>query len=46
MALRDLARAMINAVRFGAPKPVLEVADMLQLARADMQAVDASLVRH
>jgi len=32
MPLRDLARAMINAVRFGAPKQVLEVADMRQLA--------------
>ena len=46
MALRDLARAMINAARFGAPKQVLEVADMLQLARADIQVADASLVRH
>jgi uncharacterized protein YbjT (DUF2867 family) len=32
MLLRDLARAMINAVRFGAPKQVLEVADMRELA--------------
>jgi len=32
MTLRDLARAMINAVRFGAPKQVLEVPDMRQLA--------------
>ncbi len=32
MSLADVARAMINAVRFGAPKPVLEVADMRQLA--------------
>jgi len=32
MALSDVARAMINAVRFGAPKGVLEVADMRQLA--------------
>ena len=32
MALSDLARAMINAVRFGASKGVLEVADMRQLA--------------
>jgi uncharacterized protein YbjT (DUF2867 family) len=32
MALRDLARAMINAVRFGAPKQVLEVPDLRQLA--------------
>ncbi|HTV22021.1 MAG TPA: NAD-dependent epimerase/dehydratase family protein [Polyangiaceae bacterium] len=28
MELSDVARAMINAVRFGAPKQVLEVADM------------------
>ena len=33
MSLRDLARAMINAVRFGAPKHVLEVADLRQLAK-------------
>ena len=32
MPLRDVARAMINAVRFGAPKQVLEVADMKALA--------------
>jgi uncharacterized protein YbjT (DUF2867 family) len=32
MPLRDVARAMINAVRFGAPKHVLEVPDMKQLA--------------
>ena len=32
MRLSDVGRAMINAVRFGAPKPVLEVADMRQLA--------------
>ena len=32
MTLRDVARAMINAVRFGAPKGVLEVADMRLLA--------------
>jgi uncharacterized protein YbjT (DUF2867 family) len=32
MALRDVARAMINAVRFGQPKPVLEVADLRELA--------------
>ena len=32
MPLRDVARAMINAVRFGAPKPVLEVAGMKALA--------------
>jgi uncharacterized protein YbjT (DUF2867 family) len=32
MKLSDLGRAMINAVRFGAPKQVLEVADMRELA--------------
>ena len=32
MALRDVARAMINAARLGAPKPVLEVADLRELA--------------
>jgi uncharacterized protein YbjT (DUF2867 family) len=32
MRLSDVGRAMINAVRFGAPKPVLEVADIRQLA--------------
>jgi uncharacterized protein YbjT (DUF2867 family) len=32
MALSDVARAMINAVRFGAPKGVLEVPDIRQLA--------------
>lgn len=32
MQLRDVARAMINAVRFGAPKPVLEVAELRELA--------------
>jgi uncharacterized protein YbjT (DUF2867 family) len=32
MSLRDVARAMINAVRFGAPKQVLEVADMRELS--------------
>ena len=32
MPLRDVARAMINAVRFGAPKQVLEVPDMKVLA--------------
>jgi uncharacterized protein YbjT (DUF2867 family) len=32
MPLSDVARAMINAVRHGAPKPVLEVADMRELA--------------
>jgi len=32
MSLRDVARAMINAVRFGAPKGVLEVPDMADLA--------------
>ncbi len=32
MPLRDVARAMINAVRFGAPKGVLEVPDIRQLA--------------
>jgi uncharacterized protein YbjT (DUF2867 family) len=32
MPLRDVARAMLNAVRFGAPKQVLEVADMKALA--------------
>ena len=31
MLLRDVARAMIHAVRYGAPKQVLEVADMRQL---------------
>jgi uncharacterized protein YbjT (DUF2867 family) len=30
--LRDVARAMINAVRFGAPKPILEVPDIRALA--------------
>lgn len=32
MPLRDVARAMLNAVRFGFPKRVLEVADMKDLA--------------
>jgi uncharacterized protein YbjT (DUF2867 family) len=32
MPLKDVARAMVNAVRFGAPKQVLEVADMKALA--------------
>jgi len=32
MPLRDVARAMIHAVRFGAPKQVLEVKDMRALA--------------
>lgn len=32
MPLRDVARAMINAARFGAPKAVLEVADLRELA--------------
>jgi uncharacterized protein YbjT (DUF2867 family) len=32
MPLRDVARAMINAARFGAPKQVLEVPDIRQLA--------------
>jgi uncharacterized protein YbjT (DUF2867 family) len=32
MPLQTLARAMINAVRFGAPKQVLEVADIKALA--------------
>jgi uncharacterized protein YbjT (DUF2867 family) len=32
MPLRDVARAMIQAARFGAPKHVLEVADMKALA--------------
>jgi uncharacterized protein YbjT (DUF2867 family) len=32
MPLRDVARAMINAVRFGAPKPILEVPDIRALA--------------
>jgi hypothetical protein len=32
MTLRDVGRAMINAARFGAPKGVLEVADIKQLA--------------
>ncbi len=32
MPLCDVGRAMINAVRFGAPKQVLEVPDMRQLA--------------
>lgn len=32
MALRDVARAMINAARLGAPQPVLEVADLRELA--------------
>jgi len=32
MRLSDVGRAMINAVRFDAPKPVLEVADLRQLA--------------
>jgi uncharacterized protein YbjT (DUF2867 family) len=34
MALRDVARAMIQAARSGAPKPVLEVPDIRQLASA------------
>lgn len=32
MPLQTLARAMLNAVRFGAPKHVLEVADIKELA--------------
>jgi len=32
MPLRDVARAMINAVRFGAPKQLLEVKDIQALA--------------
>ena len=32
MPLREVGRAMINAVRFGAPKQVLEVPDMRALA--------------
>ncbi len=32
MPLRDVARVMMNAVRFGATKPVLEVAEMRALA--------------
>jgi hypothetical protein len=32
MPLVDLARAMINAVRYGAPKNVLEVPDLRALA--------------
>jgi len=32
MPLQDVARAMINVARLGAPKPVLEVADLRQLA--------------
>jgi uncharacterized protein YbjT (DUF2867 family) len=32
MPLRDVARAMLNAVRFGAPKQVLEVPDIRDLA--------------
>src|SRR5258706_10994682 len=32
MTLSDVGRAMINAVRLGAPKGVLEVADIKQLA--------------
>jgi uncharacterized protein YbjT (DUF2867 family) len=32
MPLRDVARAMLNAVRYGAPKQVLEVPDMRELA--------------
>jgi len=32
MPIRDVARAMINAVRFGAPNNVLEVPDMRELA--------------
>lgn len=32
MPLRDVARAMVNAVRFGAPRSVLEVADLRELA--------------
>ena len=32
MPLRDVARAMINAVRFGAPQHVLEVPDIRALA--------------
>jgi hypothetical protein len=32
MSLSDLGRAMINAVRFGAPKQVLEVGDKRHLA--------------
>jgi hypothetical protein len=32
MPLSDVGRAMINAVRFGFPKQVLEVPDMRELA--------------
>jgi hypothetical protein len=32
MPLRDVGRAMIQAARFGAPKQVLEVADIKALA--------------
>jgi uncharacterized protein YbjT (DUF2867 family) len=32
MSLRDVARAMINAARFGAPKQVLEVAEIRKLS--------------
>lgn len=32
MSLKDVAQAMINAVHYGAPKHVLEVADMRELA--------------
>ena len=38
MPLVDLARAMINAVRYGAPKKVLEVPDMKALAALQVQA--------
>ena len=32
LTLREVGRAMINAVRSGAPEAVLEVADIKQLA--------------
>jgi hypothetical protein len=32
MPLKDVAQAMINAVRFGAPRQVLEVPDVRELA--------------
>jgi uncharacterized protein YbjT (DUF2867 family) len=35
MPLRDVARAMIQAVRAGAPRPILEVPDLRQLAASD-----------
>jgi hypothetical protein len=33
MPLKDVAVAMINAVRYGAPKQVLEVPDIRELAK-------------